>query len=401
MKKNNRQGDPKKDKKRLSLKGWAWSSDRTAACLACLAAVLILADLLVVPGRTKHQGAGLQVGSASLILGADWTKAEELQSLQEALKGFQSLYPSVRVDFRSTDVRGGPGDAWYDFSDVILRSGPPGEGGKPFIETPTVWTGTLWLLAARQDVLQGLGSSLPAELAALRAGQSTPEQFIRILTTAKASGLSPITLGNSHRWPFILWLQHWAAAKAGPSTASALPAVPPGWQRGDPGAPDPWQRLRPAFEELVSWKNQGWFDQSVWNEGWARGLQPLSNGRALFALISAEQLTALEPSVRSRLEYLRFPTRSGDAVWTIGSASYLGLGPGLREAPGAKKDAARLLIRYLSSPGVTGRLSELTGKPFFAWDAATGRSPQVLAAWSDAALSPAYEALARELDPGK
>lgn len=378
-----------------------WTSDRTAACLALLALILVLADILVAPSQNKRQAFGTGSGPVSLVLGADWSDADDVQALQETLGGFQSLYPGITIDFRATDVRGGSGDAWYAPADVIIRAGPPGEGGRPFVEAPTVWTGTLWLLAARQDILQTMAEAMPVEVTALRSGQATPEQFQRILEAAKAAGLSPITLGNSHRWPFILWLQHWAAASAGPVAASSLPAIPAGWQSSGSGTVDPWQTIRPAFEELKNWRALGWFDDAVWNEGWARGLQPLASGQALFALISAGQLSALEPAVRSRLEYLRFPARPGDPAWTIGSASYLGLGPGLEGSPPAKKEAAGLLIRYLSSPGVTQRLGELTGKPFFAWDAATGRSPLVLAAWPDAALSPSYEALARELDPGR
>ena len=109
----------------------------------------------------------------------------------------------------------------------------------------------------------------------------------------------------------------------------------------------------------------------------------------------------MEPATRSQLEYLRFPARPEDEDWTIGSASYLGLGFGVTNDTPAGLEASRLLIRYLSSPGVTSRLAALTGKPFFAWDSATGRSPLVLAAWLDAALTPHYEAMARDLDPGR
>jgi DNA-binding transcriptional LysR family regulator len=388
--------------------------DRIALALALLALILVIGDLILQqPGLASAARIG-DSQPVSLILAGDWTNTTDLQALDQLLADFHALYPHITVETRMTDVRSGPGSAWYSNAHVVIRGGPPPAEGSPFVEAPVAWTGQLWVLAARQDHLAEAAERFPAEVGRLRSGLALPADFEALLQDAQAAGLSPITLGNSHKWPFMMWLQHWVAAAIGPAQASVLLAPPAGWNRADPEAIDPWATIRSAYNDLLRWKDNGWFYDTVWNEGWAKGLGPLVEGRATFALVSAAQLSALPPLVRESLEYLPFPRSSGQPSWTIGSASFIGLGMGTHPMAGdasttkaSKKNldretaAARLLVRFLSSPGVTARLSSLTGKPFFAWDSTTGSSPQVLAAWADAALTPAYEAMARELDPGR
>lgn len=319
----------------------------------------------------------------TLDLAVGWSDANELNALDSVLRDFNILYPHIGVVTRHTDDPKVAGDGWYAGADVIIRSGPTTAGSGLFAEPPVAWTGTLWVLAARKEILDSISTELPAEVDALRAGSAAPEIFTNILSRVKAGGFTPITLGNSHRWPFILWLQHWTAATAGPQAVSELPSPP-------------YPALSAAFSDLMRWKRDGWFAESVWNEGWAGGYGPIDTGTAAFALVSARYLSAISQKTRGSLEYLPFPGGSGDDPWSIGQSTYIGIGSDSKDVK-----AAALLVHYLTSPGITGRLSALSGKPFFAWDERTGRYPTVLAGWEEAALTPAYERIKKEFDPGK
>jgi len=118
---------------------------------------------------------------------------------------------------------------------------------------------------------------------------------------------------------------------------------------------------------------------------------PLASGGAAFALVSAEYLSPIPEARRGELEFLPFPRRPDDAPWSIGSATFLGALPGT-----AKLEAAQILVRFLSSPGVTEELTRASGKPFFSWNAKSGEFPLVLPAWLEAAATEDFDALARE-----
>ena len=149
--------------------------------------------------------------------------------------------------------------------------------------------------------------------------------------------------------------------------------------------------LTQTFDELAEWRRAGWFDAAAWDEGWAKGLLPLASGRAAFALVSAEYLSPIPEARRGELEFLPFPRRPGDAPWSIGSATFLGALPGTDNL-----ESARLLVRFLSSPGIAEELTRLTGKPFFSWIAKSGAFPTVVPAWLEAAATTDFDALARE-----
>jgi ABC-type glycerol-3-phosphate transport system substrate-binding protein len=150
-----------------------------------------------------------------------------------------------------------------------------------------------------------------------------------------------------------------------------------------------------AFAELAAWKKRGWFASGLWNEGWAKGLAPLANGTAAFALVNESNLSPLPPETLRRLEFLRFPRGQSDVSWTIGSAAWLAASVNTKHP-----EETLALLRFLSSPGVTSELTALTGRPFFAWNPETGKAPTILASWAEAALTPEYESFARTFDPG-
>lgn len=360
---------------------------RVRLLVVCGGIALLIAAAAVGVALRLHYIAGARAITLNLVHDVD--DPVTLRALDEVLHTYSSLYTTVHVvrtllpphaDVAAVTARG---------ADVLMRSGPETSAESPYAEPPVPWSGTLWVIAARKDYLDAAAGRQKDAVSALREGNATPEQFEALLADAAANGLEPITMGNSFKWPFVLWLQHWAAATKGPNVADAIPAPP------TEGGKDAYADLRDAFADLMNWKANGWFDKSVWDEGWARGLAPLDQGKAAFGLVSTKNLPAISPKGRAALEYLPFPHRTQDSAWSVGLATYLGIGKTTREVA-----AARRLVQFLTSPGITSRLSELTGRPFFAWDPKTRLSPRVLPDWSAAAMSPAYDALAKEFDPG-
>lgn len=305
----------------------------------------------------------------TLVLAVGWNGAD-LQALDRVLARFHSLYPRLTVR------TAGAGEAGR--ADLVVSSGFTAEERRALLADPVPWTGGLWVLAARREILDAAAGTLPAEAAALRAGRATPAMFRRLLETVAASGKVPLTVGNSHRWPFLVWLEHWGAATLGPGAVDPMPAS--------------FEALVPAYDELMRWKAKGWFEPSVWGSGWAQGLRPLDEGTAAFALVSEGNLGTLGPGTWEKLEFLAFPRSEGAEPWSVGSVTFLGI-----TAPPEAGDDARLLVRFLTSPGVTQELAALTGKPFFAWD--SGAAVRVLPSWADAAMTAPYNALAARFDP--
>jgi len=312
--------------------------------------------------------------------------------LSSVLAEFQALYPGIRVVDSPSEPDALAGTRLASArlrADLVTEIGP-GAPREFWLAPPTSWTGSTWVLAARRSAIAKLPGEAAA-IASLREGSLNPADFAALLGRVRASGLSPLTLGNSHGWPFLLWLQHWAAATLGPEAATGLP-------RPDAPDDDPWlTRLAPAYAELASWKAKGWFDMSVWKEAWARGLVPLREGKALFALISPPLFSALDGATRAELEFFPFPGSraaaggaSGTPAWTIGTVWSLGVA-----ASSAHPREASTLLAYLTSPGVTAILSKRLGRPFFAWKTKPGDAPRVLPDWYGAANTPELERLTK------
>jgi ABC-type sugar transport system, periplasmic component len=359
-----------------------------------LAAALIVAAI-VTGGLFRAKTLKEAAKPITLTLALDVSDPKLLESLGIVLNNFSTLYPRIQVRVETLTVRASLTEAERIKADVVVRTGPELQGESIFNEPARPWTGKLWVLAARKDYLDAAASRQKDAVAALRSGKATGAQFELLLEDAAKNGLSPITLGNDYSWPFLLWLQHWTAATKGPQTVAILPPLR-GQAAASGNSEDPYAAIRPAFADLMRWKKNGWFDKTAWAQGWSQGYAPLDKGEAAFALISAERLSAISPRGRASLEYLPFPRRLQDEDWSIGAASYIGVAKGSHEP-----EAARLLVKFLSSPGITSRLAELTAQPFFSWAASSGASPTVLADWSNAAMSPSYAGLAEEFNPGE
>lgn len=291
--------------------------------------------------------------------------SRELTSLRQVLSRFTSLYPHISVIIPVNQE---------DPSDVTTFRKSTSGAESPYLDLPSPWTGELWLLAANKSALRVLEQKLPGTEKLLRDGNSRPQDFQAALAALKSAGITPLTLGNSHSWPFMLWLQHWTAALSGPEAAARVP------QGDDPS-------VNAAFEALRDWKEKGYFYSESWSKGWAAGLGPLTEGLAAFALVSSAYMGPLEGSNLEKVELLPFPGQTTGG-WSVGSAVFLGVSKDTTHP-----EEARLLVRFLTSPGITQELTRLTDRPYFSWDASSGKLPLVLPSWADAAMTPEYEAV--------
>ena len=350
---------------------------RTLVVLVVAAALLLIAGSVILWRSVPPKRSPM-----TLTLVHPLAQGNELRVLLQVLAEFSSLYPWITIAESAKDpilLRGaGLRDGAGAKADVIAATGPAPQDAPVWDAAPFQWTGSLWVLAARADVL-GKQADLADAVTALRDGTLSPDGFERLLAALSSRNLVPLTLGNSHGWPFLIWLQHWAAATVGPEAVAALPS-------GQAGKDTAYlARLSPAFKTLAEWKAKGWFSPGAWSQGWAQGLAPLADGSAVFALVSTPFLTAIPADVRQKLEFFPFPGSRGGAKtpWTIGSVFVIGV-----SAVSEHKSDAALLVRYLTSPGVTQVLSRGMGRPFFSWSADEKNPPRVISDWYGAANTP-------------
>lgn len=292
-----------------------------------------------------------------------------VEALRREIGEYSSLYPSVTISFR-------PGSPDTEGDVVFLPVFPAWI--EDWLDPPVPWSGRLWVLAARRDILDELARKEPDAVGALRSGKLDAAGFEELLAIAATRGTAPIALGNSHRWPWLLWAQSWTAATLGAEAALRFPSAATGG----------FGHLAAVREGLGRWRRAGWIDEASWKTDWAQGLVALESGASVFAIISQTQLSSLGPATRASLEYLPFPHRQDEPSWSLGSAQYLAIRADTRAAA-----AARELLRFLTSPGVTARLAAATGRPFFSWSA-DGRAPSAFGAWIEKVNTPELDELA-------
>jgi len=236
------------------------SRKRRLLVSAGAAATLALIALIIL---FSVRACGARGPSGDLVLSISLSDPDAA-ALGTVLGRFRSLYPEISVSMRNTDSPSA------DAADVLIG---PAHAFSAITEDspvppPVPWSGPVWVLAARSEILDSAAKSLPDQVAALRADRASPSDFKAVLQAVAELGVAPITLGNSHRWPYLLWIQHWAAATAGPAAANRIP--PP----NDGSDADLYAALRPAFSELAEWRGSGWFEPSAWNEGWLKDSCP-------------------------------------------------------------------------------------------------------------------------------
>lgn len=230
---------------------------------------------------------------------------------------------------------------------------------KDFSE-PVLWIGDKWFLAVNIDALQS------KTIEKMKIGISI-EEFEDILIELKERGITPLSLGNSHRWPLVLWEQHLEAALS----VSRLV--------GKPDLDEDFTESREAaWDKLRDWNERGFFLEEVWDEGWAVGIQAVSDDNAAIALMAEKMLGSISPEKREKILFLPFPGSTVDYSWTIGSGYSL-----ILRADTEEHDESLKLMQYLTSEAVVEILREESGSPFHS--SAADRKNHFIPSWDSLA----------------
>lgn len=358
---------------------------RVRIALAAISLALAAALALALRARASTE-------KTPLLIAIRVDQGAVMLALRRELGEFSSLHPRIELEI----IEAADSDA-LDRADLIVMEASrldPVSGA--FAGAATLWYGSSWSLAVNGAWLAGAEARHPTAAAALRAGTANAADFELLLRDAKGAGLDPIAIGNSHGWPWLMWLQHWAAAIGGPEAAAR-------------GADD--VAVHAAYEELRRWADGGYFARSTMALSWVEGLSPLAAGRAAMALLGPGNITAFSPAARAGLAILPFPRGDAEAAWSIGSGGMLGLGLGLDQAQTggwppiskARSAAAKRLLGFLGSHGVTARMAAATGLQFYAVEdkpaARNAPAGSFIPAWLGLAGTPDWDRLMRRFPP--
>lgn len=360
-------------------------SRRVWIATAAISLALALAAALAIALR-----GGASTEKTPLLVAIKIDQSAVMAALQRELGEFSSLHPRIELGI----IEAADSDALSRADLIIIEASSIPAGSSPFAGAATLWYGSSWSLAVNGAWLAGAEARHPTAAAALRAGTANAADFELLLRDAKGAGLDPIAIGNSHGWPWLMWLQHWAAATGGPRAAT--------W-----GADE--AAVQAAYGELKRWADAGYFASSTMALSWVEGLSPLAAGRAAMALLGPGNVTAFSPAARAGLTILPFPRGNAEAAWSIGSGGLLGLGPAQAKAAGAplvskaRSAAAERLSTYLRSRGVTSRMAAATGLQFNAVDdkpaAGNAQTGSFIPAWLGLAGTQAWDKLLRRFPP--
>lgn len=225
--------------------------------------------------------------------------------------------------------------------DIFIWDGPVSKD-LPFPVSKTFhWTGDLWTLIVNPQLLD------PQSLEDLAEGTDM-DGFTEILQKVFEKGISPLSVGNSHNWPLVIWEQHLEATLSNKPDSIEEPDL----EYFSQIRSDTWDLLR-------FWNDSGYFLDEVWDAGWARGLAAVIEGKAAMALMSGSMFSTIPADLRENYLYLPFP-RSGKAQWAIGSGSSLILNDGSEV-----KSESEKILNYLTSEAVAQILTDELNTMFY------------------------------------
>lgn len=300
---------------------------------------------------------------------------EDKKVLDRKLRIFQQLHPEIRLITQKMD-RKTLLQALQDENfqvDIMIWNGPINTEFSFDLSTPVRWTGDSWNLVVNTE-------GIPAD--ALQALKENPDlqEFQWILQRIQEEGNIPISLGNSHLWPLSVWSQHIMMSLNPEEGPDFLPVR----NRGN-------STQQQAWEMLKSWKVKGYFLESTWQEGWAKGLYSLSTGEAAMGLMSGRMITAIPPENRSNMLYLPFPQASKEDSWVIGTGLSI-----LRNINSPSGKEAEILEAFLISPGITQSLTDELDQLFY--DSGESSAQRYIPGWDTLANSPEMREYGKELD---
>lgn len=257
---------------------------------------------------------------------------DKAEALQRQLRHYQHLNPLISIVeyFQDTQVLGNEIVQGTVVPDLFVWKGPVSRNITFSISEPFHWTGNLWTLVVNPFLLDSLTVERLNNLPDF-------EEFTQILSDIHSSGVVPLSVGNSHRWPLALWEQHLSASLSQSNDdLYVLPILTNSNMDQDE-----------AWSVLQTWKKNGYFYDSVWDDGWARGLLAVSDGNAAIALMSGNMITTIPASKRFDFLYIPFPQSDINNRWIIGSGFSL-----IRNLDSDSIEEVTKLMEYLTSSAI-------------------------------------------------
>ncbi len=300
-------------------------------------------------------------------------------ALRAELKEFEGLNRKIKLsvidgDFSSVQqlVKSSP-TGW----DIVIGSSALARDATLFTEAPEALTGSLWGIYYNKEILSKL--KLPP---GAKTGDYSIEDFKKLCLEIRAGGKTPISLGSQYGWPLAAWIQALMASESGPQ--AALDLVQTNYNSSDP-------RLDKAIQLFSSFEKEGLVNPDHESKDWPLSIRDILAGKAAFCLLDENFISSLLPAEREKIGYLPLPGSGsqGKTSWAIGSLVYLGV----NKASVNPKASARLQ-GFLTSPGVTERLTRQLEVPFFA----KGTGPQtVVASIASFSTSPLFKEIKTRL----
>ncbi len=240
--------------------------------------------------------------------------------------------------------------------DIFLWPGPV-EQEFPFrYSEPKRWMGTGWTLAVNRSLI-------PDEILASIESAETMDELEKSLDLLKEQGMTPLSVGNSHLWPLILWSQH------------IMISLNDGDTDYIPGSDTDNIPYVNSWEILQRWKRKGFFLEETWNEGWPRGVAAMAQGKAAMTLLYDKMLTPIPPEVRSDIEFIKFP-QGNRKSWLIGAGVSLVVN---QDSPAASEAAE--FRNFLKNPATCEYLTYRLQRFFYSQD--DDAFAQHIASWQE------------------
>ena len=333
--------------------------------IAALVLIILSAISIIVIKSTKKEIINISFAYSF--------EGEKATSLSRQLRHYQSINPGITI----TEYQREPQKLKSEIlegtliPDIFINFGPVSQDLPLKVSKTILWTGDLWTLIVNPDFLD------TEDLNTLKS-HSDIENFSRILKDIYDSGIIPISVGNSHLWPLTIWEQHVEVALSEQFTNPTEPAM------------DNFSEIRYyAWDLMASWYKKGYFLKDVWDEGWARGLIAIVEGKAAMALMSGKMITSIPAEERDNFLYLPFPHKENNN-WIIGSGYSIVMNDDSRHNEEVEK-----LIAYLTSEGVTQILTKELKIHFFSTKQTTANT--FLPSWESLANSEEMRIYGKEL----
>lgn len=308
--------------------------------LIAIVAVLIAAGttvtlILVLRERPKEP--------VTISMQLPWGADNGLEHFRAEADLFEELYEWITVELESValgDLNRSWTTGWPSGSpDVAVLSDEMASDA--FLEetNPFPWTGPLWALYVNTNVMGSIDGWSDGPPEDWNEGVVTFDDMESTFAEVLASGVTPISVGAQYGWPLAAWLQHISISANAESRSLAQSN---GSLTSEGGyALDVWTR----------WVANGWITDSWQKDDWPIAARDLANGSAAFTLMGGTLVSSFPRGSEGYIVALPFPRGEGSS-WTVGSLWSLAIPAG---AP--YPEEAKLFFDFLTSEGVTGRLS--------------------------------------------